>query len=403
MREPVSDQTPQTAVSQFYLAEAFGEWCHEAIGKGNATAKYANTPAVARDMLTFVEAQNIAKGQLPQDAQLNYVGYSYGTILGATFAALHPDRIGRMILDGVVDSEDYYIGPRTQNLLDTDKAVEMFLQGCYGAGPQNCSFYSDSLAGMTSRLQKLIEGLHQTPIPVWDSKLTNLPRLADYSTFKQFFAQMLYHPIPQYVSTTDIGFPGLARVLVEIEQKNVTTLMQYARRLASPCATGNESSSQNYDALEALWMIGCIDGYAKDKFLSSDTYAAYAQLLSNESRWVGDTWSAQRLVCNNIAISPPDSQRWTGSLPLSANSTSFPILWVSNTIDPVTPQAGGHRMAGYFPGSRWVRQMAVGHTSIAAPSKCLDNVKQAYLRGELPDSNMICSTDLGPFGPPISQ
>ena len=37
------------------------------------------------------------------DAKLNYLGYSYGTFLGSTYASLFPDNVGRMVLDGALD------------------------------------------------------------------------------------------------------------------------------------------------------------------------------------------------------------------------------------------------------------------------------------------------------------
>ena len=37
------------------------------------------------------------------DTKLNYLGYSYGTFLGSTYASLFPDNVGRMVLDGAMD------------------------------------------------------------------------------------------------------------------------------------------------------------------------------------------------------------------------------------------------------------------------------------------------------------
>jgi len=60
----------------------------------------SGTVAVVKDMERILQA-------LGEDG-LNYLGYSYGTILGATFAALRPDLVKRMVLDGVSDSEAYF-------------------------------------------------------------------------------------------------------------------------------------------------------------------------------------------------------------------------------------------------------------------------------------------------------
>jgi pimeloyl-ACP methyl ester carboxylesterase len=95
--------------------------------------RYVNTPSVVEDMRAIVEAlgesrereakqqSKLENLQLTPEIQeatrwkrgeekLLYMGFSYGTLLGATFAAMHPDRVGRIALDAVVNADDYYSG-----------------------------------------------------------------------------------------------------------------------------------------------------------------------------------------------------------------------------------------------------------------------------------------------------
>jgi pimeloyl-ACP methyl ester carboxylesterase len=106
---------------------------------GLGVGRYLSTPSVVEDMVAIVEGLgewreteslgllNVHRSVKKEDTsnelrwdkgkeKLLYWGFSYGTLLGATFAAMHPNRVGRVILDGVVDAEDYYSGLQDRNL-----------------------------------------------------------------------------------------------------------------------------------------------------------------------------------------------------------------------------------------------------------------------------------------------
>jgi pimeloyl-ACP methyl ester carboxylesterase len=104
----VSNASSTSTATQYYSSEFFGKWCSEAIRSQGGVGQYISTPAVAQDLLTYAQAEQKAAGKNKSEAKVWYYGVSYGTVLGATFAAMFPDNVGRLILDGVLDTEDYY-------------------------------------------------------------------------------------------------------------------------------------------------------------------------------------------------------------------------------------------------------------------------------------------------------
>jgi pimeloyl-ACP methyl ester carboxylesterase len=107
---------------------------------------YVTTPAVAHDLLTFTEAEAEMAGQSPSNAKLWCYSISYGTVIGSTFASMFPDRVGRMILDGVLNTEQYYNNYWTDNVDQMDEAMDTFSTFCHSAGSEKCSFWGPTPA-----------------------------------------------------------------------------------------------------------------------------------------------------------------------------------------------------------------------------------------------------------------
>jgi pimeloyl-ACP methyl ester carboxylesterase len=117
--------TQQGLWEQFEASRALGQLCEDNTGNSEGSVfRHMSTASVARDMLEIVEAihamQQKQKGVVNGTAKracaggeapkLQYMGFSYGTYLGNTFASMFPDRVGRMMVDGVVDADDYTAG-----------------------------------------------------------------------------------------------------------------------------------------------------------------------------------------------------------------------------------------------------------------------------------------------------
>lgn len=116
---------PGGAEMKFEMASGVARLCEGVDGSGGGGAeggvfRFLSTAAVARDMLEIVERteEMVRKGNGTgkgcgaggEKAKLQYLGFSYGSMLGNTFASMFPGRVGRMVVDGIVDGEDYTAG-----------------------------------------------------------------------------------------------------------------------------------------------------------------------------------------------------------------------------------------------------------------------------------------------------
>jgi len=124
-----------------------------------------STTSVARDLISILDAfARSEDGSKVENATLlNYWGISYGTFIGETFASMFPDRVGRMVLDGVVAPDGWVAENSSASTSDTDDTFSTFFIYCHLAGPSQCPFYTGSTAhDIYLRFETMISKLNST-------------------------------------------------------------------------------------------------------------------------------------------------------------------------------------------------------------------------------------------------
>lgn len=362
------------------MNQALGDTCNRTT-EGDDIKQFITTASVARDMVELIErhgewkesearrlisqeaaARNRKTGLcqlpgLPQhltykpgEEKLQYWGFSYGTFLGSTFASTYPSRVSRLILDGVVDADDYIQTLWTDNLDDTEKVVQTLYATCARAGPTLCPLAhpSSTPADIESRVADLLASLYHNPLPVPGPT----PEVISYSDVKLLIFSSLYGPIAT--------FPTLARLLAALARRDGSALRPLLAPIHSySCPRGNASRDIS-DMLQqqvAQWSIICADG-AEQSFLTPASFDTYWRALDAKSPSTGAIWARIRMRCAGWRVRA--LHRFAGPF---KGQTAHPVLWVGNTADPVTPVGSAWKMAARFPGSVVLEQDSAGVSS----------------------------------------
>ncbi|KAF9265041.1 hypothetical protein L218DRAFT_957710 [Marasmius fiardii PR-910] len=334
---------------------------------------HMNTDNTARDMLKITEVYGRDKVQ--------YWGFSYGSILGATFAAMFPDRIHRLAVDGVMDPDaDYYNMRWLGNVLDTDKTLQWFFKSCLEGGPEACAFYESSIEAMENKLNGIYESLIRSPIPVQ----TDLSYgMVDYPTLREALFILLYAPA---------AWPETANSLQDLSKGNATTAWRIFDAPRFKCSCDSEDVNPFPPAPEASVALACNDGEAVPSGLD-EAERHYNEAITEFGSW-GSLFAGFRIICGGWPKSIPKNQ-FRG--PVTAQNTSVPLLIIGNTADPATPIEGARNVTAKFPGSVLLTQDGPGHSSLAAPSTCTAvHIRNYFVNGTLPPEGTVCPLD-GPI------
>jgi len=347
----------------------------------------ASTAFAARDMASILDA-------LHED-KLNYWGFSYGTVLGATFAAMFPDRVGGMVLDGVADAKLWTTdwAEFTVSCMQDTQATYKALSLQCSKSPEACALgraavNEDSLhqeSTLLERVAALSAKLATKPMSVWHSRFGS--GYVDASSLQTLLSSHLYWPA---------SWKNLVDTLAAAERGNGTLLFEATHGIfrtsrPSPPHTSPASTRQNYGASTTINVIQCVDSQPlPDRYRDRDVQISAFRELGRQSP-IGESWAISHIIprvyCDLEAY---ETYRGPWDEARGLQNTSLPILFVGNTLDPVTPLKNARHMAKAF-GAPLLVHDGYGHTSIAHPSICTAKAIRAFfLDGQTPKKNAIC-------------
>lgn len=402
--------SPETNIDYLWQRSvALGESCPQSA----KIANFMTTAIVARDMVEIVErhgewrerqaanestaSQRLAwkKGEEP----IQYFGISYGTVLGATLAAMQPHRVKRFLLDGVKDANAYFRGEWQPDVVDADEIMNRFFEYCTAAGATKCPFATNSTTGTQRRLDKLLANVSSAgPLAVAGSD-GNGPSVITLSDIKKLLLQKLYYPM--------VTFPALATALTPLSSGNGSAYAAalQAAKLIFPQGQRSPGFPINpYDPTSKThsWAMGyqiatAIAGGDAQRHLTKAEFMQYYNAVRSQSKYGGDVWATIWISVFSWMAKP--KFRFGDTHMIASNVTAHPVLFASTTLDPVTPLASAKRMSANFRGSDVLVVDGEGHTTIASPSLCAVKAYRAYFQsGLLPKRGSVaCLPQQRPF------
>jgi pimeloyl-ACP methyl ester carboxylesterase len=341
------DATPDTPEEEkAFLQDAagFGRGCQKAAGPLLA---HVSTTDTARDMDLM--------RQVLGDARLHYFGISYGTELGGVYAHLFPKRVGRMVLDAVVDPTADTVGQAENQTRGFQRALDDYLEST-GRNPGQG----------TRQIAALLKRIDARPLPTSSGrKLTETLAVTGIV-------------LPLY---SESSWPRLTAALDAAEKGDGSSLLALADDYDERDSAGHYGTTSHSQRV-----ISCLDERERPTLAETKRRLARFEQISpvfgDFLGWDTAGWCHDWPVPGQYAT------------PQVSAPGAAPILLVGNTGDPATPYEGARRMAdelgkGVGIELTWKGE---GHGAYGNGSDCVDSTVNAYLlNGTVPKDGTVCS------------
>lgn len=328
----------------------FAQRCQE---KNADLARYLDTVSAARDL-------DILRAVLG-DKKLSYLGYSYGSFLGETYAQLFPKNVGRLVLDGILDGSYSYGEVSLAQAKGFEAAFSNFAAWCAREG-KDCPW--DTTAAGMKRLQRFFKAADASPIPTKDSARPLNGALAFGAAVGMLYYETLY---PSLLEGLQAALKGDGVPLLKISDL-------FNQR-------GADGRFEN-NALDAFIAINGADYPVEG---TQKEWDQRGQKLVRDFPLMGSSMAYGEYA---LAAWPWESTAKREKVKIVG---AQPILLVGNTHDPATPYEMAKSVHRQIPNSRLLTWESYSHTAYGLGSDCVQETVDKYLvGGVLPDSDVTC-------------
>lgn len=336
-------------------ADSFGREC---LGKSPGLTPDVGTSSVVRDL-------DILR-QLAGEERLNFLGRSYGTFIGAKYAARFPDRVGRFVLDGAITPTLTLAELARGQAEGFELALGRFVDDCLRRSDCPLPPATTPAAGREAgigTINQWLRRLAKRPMRLGDRLLTRPLALAGVMG-------AMYEP--------SYGWPDLRRALRAGLASNPRPMIEMVDVFFGRQPDGDYSDN----AFDALYAVNCLDH--EDRVGVEETSRLAAEWLETAPTF-GAYFAWGNLPCTNWpapATDRPEAVRADGS---------GPILVIGTSYDPATPFAWAEQLAGMLANASLLIWDGDGHTAYRRGSDCVDSAADTFLlTGQLPPDGQRC-------------
>jgi pimeloyl-ACP methyl ester carboxylesterase len=352
----------------------------------NAILDHMSTADTARDMDLIRQAVG--------DAQLSYYGISYGTYLGATYAAMFPDQVRALVLDGVLDPIAWSTGrpgwgdrlPFSTRLRSGvgawDALVSAFAE-CDRVGKQRCPLAGE--AGV--KWQRIIKRLRHGPAEVSGGTIVYSDVIGGAlgALYSRGSSRFLMREIKRLYRELFV-----TRHHRNAKADLVAAFRKLARSQPGPYAGGALAGSRS-SAAKARPIHPTFEGVAcADTINPTDPFAwvKAGAVADRMGPWFGRAWTWASGPCATWPGSSDDA--FFGPWQVE---TSSPALLVGNFHDPATPISGARVLTTLLGGSRLLSLDTWGHGALGESACSTARMASYLVSGALPPEGLVCQPD----------
>jgi pimeloyl-ACP methyl ester carboxylesterase len=374
---PVGKDQQQDYIERW---QEFGQRC---AGRNGELLEHVSTADTARDLDLLRQAVG--------DEKLTFIGLSYGTFLGATYANLFPDKVRAIVLDGNVAPDNWTNRGRpvaSHNISrrigsDTWASITLadLLTLCGATDRAHCAFSAGSPEATVDKFDQLLTRLEQGPIALTPSVTIG------YAELLGEIAEGLDIVIPFDTPVDDQSSSGWAGIGAALQG-----IWDARNNPIPPAPVISPSPPETYAGPEQALSVVC--GETPSPRPKRFFALAHAELAKNgpiglASLWTDEPCSTWPARADNLYTGPWD------------RPTSAPILVVNTTTDPSTPLENAMLMVKQLANARLLTVDGYGHTVWLNPSDCASAAEVAYLvDGTLPPPGTVCPQNTAPFETP---